>query len=417
MMPFLSHLRCRAVRVGILLLAAAGLAAVALPGRASTPAPRPVSTDPLNLTPAVHEAFQHFYDLDYAGALRRFEAVEAAHPGDPIAADYVLNATVFQALYDLDLLDTTLYAHDGFLSNRRPVAEDKATTQQVDALTGHAIDLAERRLKADPKDVNALFARSWAQSLHATYIGLVQHSFVAALRGALDARNGDDTVLKLDPNYADAELVVGVHQYVVGALPFGFKLLAGIAGIHGSKSKGIAMLRDDGERGVISSVEARTALMLFLRRERRYGEAEQIAATLTRQYPRDFLFRLEEANLEKDAGDAQQAIATYRQVISDARKPGYFTNAHLELAEFGLGETLRGQNEHAAAVRAFAAALRQPTLGPALRQRAELALGHEYDTLHERGKAVAEYRKVVTEAPDSREAAEAKDDLAIPPSS
>jgi hypothetical protein len=376
--------------------------------------PAPVDTDPLNLTPQVREAFQHFYDLDYSGALRRFHEIEAAHPEDPIAVDYVLDGTVFQALYDLDLLDTTLYAHDGFLSNRRPVTEDKETTRQVDALTNQAVDLAERRLRSNPKDVNALFARAWAQSLHAAYVAMVQHSFVAALRGALDARTGDDTVLKLDPKYADAELVMGIHQYVVGSLPFGFKMLAGIAGIHGSKSKGLELLRDDGERGVISSVEARTALMLFLRRERQYGEAEEVADVLTRQYPRDFLFRLEQANLEKDAGNAQGAIAAYRRVIADGDRPGYFANPHLELADFGLAETLRGQNDHAGAAQAFAAALRQPGITPSLRQKAELALGHEYDTLHQRGKAVAEYHKVLDGDQDSSEATEAKQNLLTP---
>ena len=39
--------------------------------------------------------------------------------------------------------------------------------------------------------------------------------------------------------YIDAKLIVGVHQYVTGSLPFGLKILAGAAGITGSKSKGI----------------------------------------------------------------------------------------------------------------------------------------------------------------------------------
>ena len=47
----------------------------------------------------------------------------------------------------------------------------------------------------------------------------------------------------------------------------GIKILAGAAGITGSKSKGIEDLRDAGGHGVITSVEARTALGLFLRRE------------------------------------------------------------------------------------------------------------------------------------------------------
>src|SRR6202012_3862116 len=101
----------------------------------------------------------------------------------------------------------------------------------------------------------------------------IERGYVGALHVALQARSDNEKVLKLDPKYIDAKLIVGVHQYVTGSLPFGLKILAGVAGISGSKSKGIQDLRDAGERGVITSVEARTALGLFLRREAKYDEA------------------------------------------------------------------------------------------------------------------------------------------------
>ena len=88
----------------------------------------------------------------------------------------------------------------------------------------------------------------------------MQRSFVSALHVALQARSDNEKVLRLDPRYIDAKLVVGVHQYVTGSLPFGIKILAGVAGITGSKSKGIEDLREAGAHGVITSVEARTAL-------------------------------------------------------------------------------------------------------------------------------------------------------------
>jgi tetratricopeptide (TPR) repeat protein len=372
-----------------------------------------VDTAPLNRTPAVREAFAHFYTLDYDGALSRFRIIEAAHPEDPIAVDYVLDTMVFQTLYGLDLLDTTLYAHNGFLTGRHPVNENKETTNEVNRLADKAIGLAEKQLKENPKDVNALFARAWARSVHATYIALVEHSYVAALRQALQARGDDDKVLELDPDYVDAELVVGVHQYVVGSLPTAFKLMAGIAGIHGDKAKGIAMLRDDGQRGVITSVQARTALMLFLRREGKYDQAEAIADSLKNEFPHNFLFWLEEANLHKDAGQADDAIAAYRALLTRARKPGYFTNARLQLAWFGLAETLRGQKRESEAAAAFQQALAQPAVGPDLRRRSELGLGMEYDLLHQRDKAVSAYKAVVGEG-ESSQATEAKRYLKSP---
>ena len=79
-------------------------------------APNGTDTDPLNLDPQVQAAYQHFYDLDYATAQILFVKIAAEHPTDPMAADYVLDIAVFRELYRLDLLDTTLYVQDGFLS-------------------------------------------------------------------------------------------------------------------------------------------------------------------------------------------------------------------------------------------------------------------------------------------------------------
>src|SRR5690242_21696939 len=96
---------------------------------------RAVHTNPLNREPEVRAGYDRFYTLDYDGALRQFEKVEQAHPDDPMAADYVLETVLFHNLYNLDLLDTTRYAHDGFLTGRHQVAEDKTFAADSEELT------------------------------------------------------------------------------------------------------------------------------------------------------------------------------------------------------------------------------------------------------------------------------------------
>ena len=373
-----------------------------------------VTTAALNRDPGVRAAYDRFYILDYAGALQRFEAISTAHPEDPIATDYVLDATLFAELYRLNLLDTTLYAHDGFLSNRHPVEENKQTTAEIFSLTDKAIDQSDALLKKNSKDVDALYARGWARSMKATYIGLVEHSYIAALRLALQSRGDDEKVLSIDPNYVDADLVVGVHQYVAGSLPLAFKMMAGLVGEGGSKQKGLALLREASRYSVITSVEARTALMLFLRREAKYPEAADIAKSLKDQYPHDFLFWLEEANLMKDAGNAPQAIAQYRATLEQAKKPGYFPNAHLELAWYGLGDTLRGQHDAAASAHAFTQVAQQPGVNLDLKRRAELAAGEQFDVVNQREEATAEYQAVLRDGMDSPQAPEAQKFLQAP---
>jgi tetratricopeptide (TPR) repeat protein len=386
----------------------------AAPGHGAVATPAGVDTDPLNLDPLVRQAYQHFYILDYDGALSRFEKVQTQNPASPLAVDYVLDAVIFRELYRLDLLDTTLYAHDGFLNKKHAVATDPAVAEQVNSLFTKAMELAEQQLAKNPEDVDALFARGWTRSLRAVYIGLIERSFVSALHIALQARSDNEKVLRLNPRYIDAKLVVGVHQYVTGSLPFGVKILAGAAGITGSKTKGIEDLRDAGGRGVITSVEARTALGLFLRREAKYDEAIAVTRSLTDDYPRDFLFRLELANLTKDAGQGKEAIAEYQQVLDQAKKPGFFPTAHLELAWFGLGETLQGQKNYAEAAAAYNEATAQPTISLDLKGRCDLNSGKMYDLLNERDMARKQYEVVLRQDGDSAQAESARKYLKSP---
>jgi tetratricopeptide (TPR) repeat protein len=374
---------------------------------------RVLHTNPLNRAPEVRAAYERFYTLDYDGALKRFQKVEQAHPDDPMAADYVLETVLFHELYNMDLLDTTLYAHDGFLTGKHQVVEDKAFSAHIEDLSEEAIRQADEQLQKNPKNIDALYARGWSKSLRATYMGLVQRSFISALRLALQARSDNDRVLEMDPDYVDAELVVGIHQYVVGSLPMAIKMVAGLAGIHGNKVKGLAMLRDDGEHGVTTSVEARTALTLFLRREAKYDEAAEWNDSLRRQYSHNFLFWLESANLQKDAGKAEQAITLYRALLDQSQHAGYFTNAHLQLAWYGLADTLRGQRDAAGSADAFEHVLAQPTVSPDLKRRAQLGAGMEYDVLGKREQAEAAYRDVLALG-DSEQASDARRYLKTP---
>jgi tetratricopeptide (TPR) repeat protein len=388
---------------GLILLGAASL------GWAST-----VDTNPLNRDPLVREAYEHFYNLDYPGAVDRFERFHAAHPGDPQATAMLLDAVLFQELYRQDLLDTTFYANDGFLTGRHATQEDPKTRDRILALADEAIHEADWRIARNPNDIDALYARGWVRSLKCTYLAMVDRAFGAGFRQAMKARDDEQRVLQLDPNYVDAKLVVGVYEYVVGALPWPFKLLIGFAGVTGSKTTGLEMLRDAGNRAVTTNVESRTVIALFLRREARYKEAIEVVRKLKEQYPRDFLFCLEEANLRKDAGEGMVAVSAYRELVANAAKPGYFAEARPELAYFGLGDALRGQRHYGEAAQAYEQAAWTRNVGPELKIRSLLAAGECHDVNGERQLAVNDYQAAISAGPDTSRADTARKHLRNP---
>jgi tetratricopeptide (TPR) repeat protein len=349
----------------------------------------------------VKEAFDHFYQLDYAGAVERLGRFHEAHPGDPQGTVLLLETLLFQELYRQDLLDTTFYANDGFLTGRHATQEDPKTRDRILGLADETIHEADWRLSKNANDVDALYARGWARALKCTYIAMVERGYGAGFKLAVKAKDDHARVLQMDPDYVDAKLVVGVYEYVVGALPLPFKLLIGFMGMTGSKTRGLEMLTDDGNRGAMTSVEARTTIALFLRREGRYKEAIQVVRKLKDEYPRDYLFSLEEANLRKDAGEGMDAVAAYREILAANAEPGYYYSPRLELTYFGLGDALRGQRHYGEAAESYEQAARTSNVSPELKIRSLVSAGECRDLNGERQQAVKDYQAAIDSGPNT----------------
>ena len=371
-------------------------------------------TDPLNLTPPVRQSLQLFYNLNFDAALKIQEQVAREHPDDPMASNYILTTLIFRELYNQDLLDTTYYAHNSFLTVKRDVNVSPAARTRIDDLTSKVIHLTDAQLAANPNDANALFARGYAKGMHAVFITLVDHAFAAAARQGFAARNDSEAALKIDPLYADAWMAIGIQRFAVASLPGWLRFIVGFMGANGNKKEGLADLRKSAALGTVTPVESRTVLSLFLRHDAQYPAALDVQRDLQKEYPHNYIFCLEVANLLKDEGHGLEAIATYKQVLDTAAKPGYFTNPRLELAWFGMADTQRGYNQIKEAAYGYTQAASQPDSSDWLRKRAELSAGQMYDLLHQRSDAVHMYQQVLQPGGDQTQAEAARKYLQTP---
>jgi len=301
----------------------------------------------------------------------------------------------YRELYRAGALDTGLYSSNSFLVKKKFPFDPKVSAE-VNELTDRALLLSGQRVAKDPQDVQALYARGLSRALRAEYLALVDKAWLAALRNAIGARRDHEEVLKLAPDYADAKTIVGVHNYVAGSLPWALKAAASLVALNGNKQKGIQYLYDAANAGGETSVDARVALALFLRREQRFEEALTLVRGLTASHPRNYLFALEEANVLKDAGRGPQSAAAYRRVLALGRQGNVYYHPHLELAAFGLGEVLRGQRDFAGAAEAYESVRESPTADSDQVEKANLAAGEMYDLLNQRELAVKKYQAVIT---------------------
>lgn len=357
--------------------------------------------------------FEHYYDGDYDHAANTFEKVLQARPDDPAAVNHLLAAVMFGELNRVGALDTSLYSNNSFLDQKREYVLDPKVKERIQQLETRALALAEARLKNDPHDVQALYARGVTRSMQSTYTGLVQKAWLSALANAKGSREDHEHVLKLDPTFNDAKTVVGTHEYIAGSLPWAMRMLAHLAGFGGNKQNGIKLLREAGESDGETSVDARVILTLFLRREQRYTEALDLVHGLTAEHPRNFLFALEVANILKDSGKGPESIVAYRKVLESA-KAGAYHDPHLEFAYWGLGEALRGQRQFPEAAQAYDGVAGFPQADAGLLRRANLASGEMYDLSLKRELATEKYEAVITASADSSEADRARHHLHDP---
>jgi tetratricopeptide (TPR) repeat protein len=361
-----------------------------LPGSVPHAAAVPAAHDPL-----VDAAFEYFYNMDYDRSIQDFEKVLDRHPTDPSAANHLLTAVLLRELYKMGAMNTGEYANDSFIGQAHRPADPKAK-QRIKQLVERAENLEEEELKANPNDVEALYARGVTRAQFSLYTALVERAWFSALRNAVGARRDHERVLELNPRYVDAKLVVGTHNYVVGSLPWSVKVAVAMVGLSGTKEKGFEYLNEVANSSGENSVDAKVVLSLFLRREHRFDEARAIMHDLADRYPRNYLFPLEEANLLRAGGHVPEAVAAYRKVWQSGRERK-FGNLHYEIAAWGLGETLRSQKDYAAAAAAYELVCEIQEPDPETLQKANLAAGEMYDLLQKRDLAMKKYQIVLAE--------------------
>ena len=345
--------------------------------------------------PQVDAAFDHFYNMEHEQATHDFEKLLARHPKDPSAVNHLLGSVLMRELYDTGAMNTGEYANDSFIGQTHRSGDPKVN-QRIRQLVVEAERLEEDQLKANPNDVDALYARGVTRADFALYTALIERAWFSALRNGVGARQDHERVLELDPTYVDAKLVVGTHNYVMGSLPWGVKVAVALVGLSGTKEKGLQYLRELGRSNGENAVDANVVLCLFLRREHQYDEARGIMEGLATRYPRNYLFSLEVANLLRDSGRWDEAEAGYRKVWKNGRD-GKYGALHYELAAWGLGELFRSRKDYAGAAAAYELTNEVSSPDPETLQKANLAAGKMYDLLGKRDMAVKKYQAVVAE--------------------
>ncbi|MGH9882223.1 MAG: tetratricopeptide repeat protein [Pyrinomonadaceae bacterium] len=348
------------------------------------------------------------YDLDYEKARREFGEIARLFPNHPAGSQLLAARLWVKTLYESRRLQTSLYSSDSFYTRGDDKVDPKIVAE-FRALTRESKRLAEARLKVNPKDVEAFEFLGATAGLKASFEEAVERRHFAAIKDGSEAVDRYRDVLKIDPNYVDAQLPIGLYDYVVGALPLPQKILAGIAGYRGSKKRGLAALERVAKEGRWSNDDAKSLLILLYSREQRFADALAVARELSAKYPRNYLFRLETADAlvsyasqQRKAGNQtgaaqaeQEAFKTFDDLLRDRTVKETVSKA-LDLVHFKYGEVLltAGQGERAAAE--FIAVIKVDGAEPTLVTMSHLYAARALDLAGKRNDAMSHYRQVLS---------------------
>jgi hypothetical protein len=346
------------------------------------------------------------FNLDYETARKSFKEMAQAFPNYPAGPQFLADSLWIETLYQTRRLQSSLYgSDDSFYST----GDDKADPRVVDqfrTLTRQARLLTEARLKQYPKDPEALYFLGAIEGLKAAFEEAVERRHFAALKDGSDAVDRHREVIKLDPNYHDAEITIGLYDFTVGSLPLPIKLIAGVAGFRGSKKRGLATLERVTREGRWVRDEARTLLIVLYTREKRYAEAAAIARELVAKYPRNYLYRLEAADalvlqaaLERQTNQATtaaetEAFATFDSLLKDKVVRDSAARA-FDLIHFKYGEALMTAGQYEKAAKEFLASADVPGAQEGLATMAHLYAARALDLEGKRNEAVTQYRAVL----------------------
>lgn len=366
--------------------------------------------------PLENPGFVHFYNNEFDAAIADFEKEVETHPSDCEAYNHLTQGILYRELFRNGALESQLVTGNNPFLRRGKMNISAPDKTRFNESINTAIRLSEEALKRDPSDLHALYCGAVAHGFRANYLFLVEKAWMDSLKQATAGRKLEQKLMELDPSLIDARLGLGVHDYIVGSLPFYMRAFGLVAGFHGDKEGGIREIEEVRAHGILGKYDAEILLAIIYRRERRPQLAIPLLRQASAQFPRNYLFRFEEVQMYSDMGDKRDAFEVISELerLQSSGAAGY-RDIPPEKIEYIKDNLLFWYNDFDSALDGLKQVTRRTQdldLNTAV--LAWLRLGQIYDLKGDHEEASYAYREAMKTAPQSEAAAEAKGYISHP---
>jgi hypothetical protein len=230
------------------------------------------------------------YDLDFPAAHAVFGRWIADHPQDPLGPASDAAAFLFSEFDRLGVLDIELFAdEDRFVNRSRPPADPKIRNDFETQAT-RASQLADAALRQNPRDARALYTQTMLAGLRSDYATMIDKKDYAALKYCEQGSKLAQQTLAVDPTLYDANIAMGVENYMLSLKPGILRFFLTLRGDQTSKEEGIRLMRLTSERGHFLAPFARMMLAVAELKDNHPQQARDLLLGLAREFPQNTLY-------------------------------------------------------------------------------------------------------------------------------
>lgn len=246
----------------------------------------------------LEQGYRQMYNLQFDSAHRTFARYEHEKPNDPLGPVSDAAAYLFSEFDRLHILQSQFFVENQKFVSMKRLTPDTAVKEKFESDLSKAQQLADRALANSSTAPNAMFANTLRLGLHADYLALIEKEDLAALREIKSARETANTLLASHPEYYDAYLASGVENYLLSMKAAPVRWFLHASGAQTNKEQGLQNLKITAQKGHLLLPYAKLLLAVAALRDHDRAEGKALLSWLSREYPRNTLYREELRKLQ-----------------------------------------------------------------------------------------------------------------------
>jgi hypothetical protein len=230
------------------------------------------------------------YNLDFPAAHAQFASWIQAHPEDPLGTVSDAAAYLFGEFDRLSIIDVQLFADQSRFDSRSKLSPDPAVRKAFEERADQTNRLADAALARNPKDANALYAKTLVCGMRSDYALMIDKRDVEALSYSKQASALSHQTLAVSPSMYDAYLASGVENYMLSLKWAPLRWVLSWTGAGTDKQEGLRLLHITATKGHYLAPFARMMLAVAAIRDGQPQQARDILTALSQEFPRNSLY-------------------------------------------------------------------------------------------------------------------------------